>query len=418
MSSRLIIVVARFFPDSYGGAERQALILAEALGEMGVDVTIVAPSLDPDVPALEETPFGRIERFKAKGAPSDGGRRILSFFAWSWWFYRRFSNSRYQGVPIYVFHARLHAFGPALAARRSKSQLLIKLGGGGESFDFIALQAKRFFYGRWVQRLLLKQTDLFVANGVLIAEDLISLHVPPHKIAVFPNGVILPKQELVNEAMLDRSGSRFIYTGRIHADKRVDVLCEAAAALLSEGKEVNLVLLGDGPARQALDDEFGSGSSLQGITFPGFASEIYPHVLASDFFVSASLREGQSNALLEAMSVGTIPIVCAASGVADVIVDGINGFIVEGSDSSAFEVSMRRALSLSREQRQAMSQAARSFAEANVSIAAVAQKTLEYLRGVINEAGSIQGKQRLSAGSMEASESELRVQKSSNGAAE
>ena len=42
----------------------------------------------------------------------------------------------------------------------------------------------------------------------------------------------------------------------------------------------------------------------------------------------ASKREGQSNALLEAMSAGVIPIVFKASGVEEVVSDGWNGFIV------------------------------------------------------------------------------------------
>ncbi len=380
MSSRLIIVVARFFPDSYGGAERQALILAEALGQIGYNVTIVAPTLDPKAPAVEDTAFGRIERFHVKTPPSNGGRHILSFLAWTFWFKRRFSEPQYQGIPIYVFHARLHALGPALATRQSKSPLLIKLGGGGESFDFKALQEKRFFYGRWIQRILLRQTRLFVANGIQIADDLKGLGVAPEKVAIFPNGVVLPKLEFVEAALRKRVGTRFIYTGRIHLDKRVHVLCEAATALLTQGDDVSLVLLGDGPARQDLDDRFGSGSDFKGITFPGYAAEIYPHILAADFFVSASLREGQSNALLEAMSAGTIPIVCAASGVTDVIKDGVTGFIVENSEGASFEKEMRRALALSDDERYAMSRAAYAFAEENVGIHAVARKTADHLR--------------------------------------
>lgn len=382
MPSSLIIVVARFFPDSYGGAERQAQILAEALGKIGIDVTIVAPTLDASVPAIEETCFGRIERFKVKSPPSDGGRRILSFFAWTLWFRRRFSKQEYSGVPIYVFHARLHALGPALAARRSGSPLIVKLGGGGESFDFLALQSKRFFYGRWVQKVILRQVNLFVANGVQIVDDLVELEVPLRKIAVFPNGVVLPELEVVEAAMRERPGSRFIYTGRIHLDKRVHVLCEATRSLRSKEKEISLVLLGDGPARQELDIAFGAGSALSGITFPGYVSEIYPHVLAADFFVSASLREGQSNALLEAMSVGVIPIVCAASGVADVVIDGVTGFIVPTSESEAFETAMLRALALSDDERFAMSRAARAFAERNVGIDAIARKTLVHLNAL------------------------------------
>ncbi len=33
--------------------------------------------------------------------------------------------------------------------------MMVKLGGGGEKSDFAALRAKRYFYGHWVQSLVL-----------------------------------------------------------------------------------------------------------------------------------------------------------------------------------------------------------------------------------------------------------------------
>jgi len=114
----LILVVAAYFPDSYGGAERQALILAEALGRRGVSVTLIAPTVARDLPKVEETAFGRIIRKRLSAYPNLGGRNILAFFAWSLWVPWQLRDARWRGVPVYVFHARLHALGPALAAMR------------------------------------------------------------------------------------------------------------------------------------------------------------------------------------------------------------------------------------------------------------------------------------------------------------
>ena len=175
----LTLVVAGFFPDSRGGAERQALILSEALGRLGVDTTLVAPTTWAEAPQIEPTSFGRIERFHVKHYPNLGGRHMASFLSWTNWFRRRYGGANGDVSPIYVFHARLHALGPALAAIRSGAPLFIKLGGGGESSDFAALRTKRFLYGRWVQSLLLKRTDCFVANGSQIADDLKALGVRP-----------------------------------------------------------------------------------------------------------------------------------------------------------------------------------------------------------------------------------------------
>ena len=46
---RLLLVVPSYYPESYGGAERQASILAEAMARRGAQVTILAPTLKRDL---------------------------------------------------------------------------------------------------------------------------------------------------------------------------------------------------------------------------------------------------------------------------------------------------------------------------------------------------------------------------------
>ncbi|WP_242153080.1 glycosyltransferase family 4 protein [Sphingomonas sp. BAUL-RG-20F-R05-02] len=372
----LILVVAAYFPDSYGGAERQALILAEALGRRGVTVTLIAPTVARDVPAVEEAVFGRIVRKRLSAYPNLGGRNLLAFLAWSLWVPWRLRDARWRSVPVYVFHARLHALGPALAAMRLGSPLLIKLGGGGEASEFAALRAKKYLYGHWVERLLRRRVDLFVANSTQIASELRKLDIARERIAKFPNGVALPAMTLLEAAIATRSGRRFIYAARLHPDKNVDVLYQAAMRLAAEGAGVHLRLVGDGPEKDRLAPIAAASSHPSAVSFAGFVADVYPELQVSDFFVCASKREGQSNALLEAMSAGVIPIVFKASGVEEVVSDGWNGFIVEDSTPQAFVAAMRRALDLSAAARREMSLAARAFAQENIGIDAIAARTL------------------------------------------
>jgi glycosyltransferase involved in cell wall biosynthesis len=381
--SRLLLVAPAFFPDGYGGAERQAAILAEAIGRLGVDVTLVAPTTWADAPEVEPTEFGRIERFKVRNYPNAGGRHMLSFLAWTRWFRRRYGHGEYRGVPIYVFHARLHALGPALAAIKSDAPLMIKLGGGGESSDFAALRAKRFLYGHWIQSLLLKRVDCFVANASQIIADLKALDVPDRRIAAFSNGVVLPPEAGLIEAFGRRNGDRFVYAGRLHPDKRLAVLYEAVVSLVAEPHPPHLVVLGEGPERARLAELAASQQHSNMISFQGFVADVYPELLKADFFVSASKREGQSNALLEAMAAGVIPVVCDASGVAEVVDHGRTGFIVKESEPAAFAEAMRVAMDMSPANRRAMALAARRFAADNIGIDAIARRTLQTLQRVI-----------------------------------
>lgn len=376
----LTLVVPGFYPDSAGGAARQALILSDALGRLGVDVTLVAPTVSSEAPANEQTSFGRIDRFRVSAYPNQGGRHIASFLAWTRWFRDRYRRGSRRGTPIYVFHARLHALGPALAAMAGDAPLMIKLGGGGEASDFAALRAKKFFYGHWVQSLLVRRVDCFVANGSQIVTDLQELGVPDQRIAEFPNGVVLPAEAELAGSLERRSGDRFVYAGRMHPDKRVGVLLDAALALADDPHPPHLTFLGDGPERARLQEKAPANERL--FDFRGFVPDVYPELGKADFFVSASTREGQSNALLEAMSAGVIPIVGNASGVSDVVDDRRNGFIVKASEPAAFSEFMRMAIAMPAERRRAMALSARRFAEQNIGIDAIAGRTLQALRRV------------------------------------
>ncbi|WP_176787075.1 glycosyltransferase family 4 protein [Sphingomonas sp. NFR15] len=375
----LILAVATYFPDSYGGAERQARILAEALGRKGVAVTLVAPTRSRDVRLEERTEFGRIVRKRVRAWPNLGGRNILSFLAWSMWVPWRLRGPEWRGVPVYVFHARLHALGPALAAWWNAAPLLVKLGGGGDASEFAALRGKKFLYGRLVEWLLRRRVDMFVANSSQIANELREARVAPARIAEFPNGVALPPLDDLHLALAQRDGRGFIYAARLHPDKNVDVLYEAAMALAAAGIDFRLRLVGDGPERDRLAPLASAGSP---VTFAGFVADVYPELQASDFFVCASRREGQSNALLEAMSAGVIPIVFRASGVAEVVSHGHNGVIVDEATPAAFAGAMRRALALSPAARRSMSLAARDFAQDNIGIDAIAERTLAAIASV------------------------------------
>ena len=193
----------------------------------------------------------------------------------------------------------------------------------------------------------------------------------------------LPAAETVSAAIQRRTGDRFAFAGRMVADKRVVVLHDAAVALAHDARTPRLTFLGDGPEADRLGGLSRSPEAGRTVAFAGFVTDVAPVLLETDFFVSASLREGQSNALLEAMAAGVVPMVCPASGVADIVADGVNGWIVPESTPEAFAAAMRRALALSGPQRRAMAHAARAAVEAKVGIDAVADRTLGLVRSLI-----------------------------------
>ena len=70
----------------------------------------------------------------------------------------------------------------------------------------------------------------------------------------------------------------------------------------------------------------------------GYKKDLLPYLSAADFFTLSTRTEGLSNALLEAMSAGLVPISVKVSGSTDLVKPGYNGFLTEpGSKQSLTE---------------------------------------------------------------------------------
>lgn len=376
----ILLILPTFFPEVYGGAERQASILAMALHGQGVGVTIVAPTIRARS-SVEETPFGRVVRFHVKAYPNFGGRRsgstlswVIKVAAWAWIHRGAFDI-------IYVFHGRLHALAGAAASAVTGKPMLMKLGGSGEGFDFVMLSQKRGGYGGLAAKLLLHQTSGFVANSVAIVDDLSRFGVEAARIFSFPNGVSTPSRAAVELALATRNGRRFIFTGRVDEEKGIGVLIEALA--LRQDMGAQLTVVGEGAALEDLRRQAQGLGVGDRVIFRGRVDEIYPELLAHDFFISASTREGQSNALLEGMAAGCVPVVANASGVAEVVESGRNGLIVDGSTPKAFSDAISAACGLAVATRVNMSLAAHDFVSQNLDIDLIARKTVAVADSVL-----------------------------------
>jgi len=101
--------------------------------------------------------------------------------------------------------------------------------------------------------------------------------------------------------------------------------------------QILLKLLGEGPLSKDLQLLVSQLSLQANIQFLGFlpAKEVVQILSEADLFLSTSLSDSASIALLEAMAVGVLPIVSDIAGNREWITDGVNGFLVDPHDSDA-----------------------------------------------------------------------------------
>ena len=378
---RLLLVVPSYYPESYGGAERQASLLAQALARQGVEVTLLSPTLGRGTPERTSGAWGAIWRVRLKALPARGGRYLASTLAWTWKVRRLIARRGSEFDLVYVFHGRLHVAGPLLGARAAGLPIFVKPGAGGASFDYRALYRKRFLYGRLVAGMQTRWTTGFVAVSRQVEDDLQGVGVPPARIHRIPNGVELAQPEQVEAALAVRHGRRFISVGRLVHDKNVEVLLQALATL----PDAELTLVGDGPHEGPLKALAARLGVAHRVRFLGALQDVAPELLAHDAFLTASVHEGLSNALLEALAAGVIPIAAEASGVDELIEDGRTGFIAAGPTAAAFGPAMARVLAMTPAERGAMSRAGYAKAASGFAIDAVAARLVALFDAALAE---------------------------------
>ena len=372
-------MVPSYYPEGYGGAERQASILAAAMASRGARVTVLAPTLRRDMAEVTPTGFGAVWRVRVKDLPARGGRYLASTLAWTWKVRRLILRRRAEVDLIYVFHGRLHVAGPLLGARAARLPIFVKPGGGGANSDYKALHRKRYVYGHLVAAMKTRWTTGFVAVSREIEDDVRGAGVPPHSIHRVPNGVQLVSEARMETALAGRTGRRFISTCRLVHDKNVDVLLRAVSSL----PDAELTLVGDGPHEPALKALAASLGVADRVRFLGALKDVTSELLAHDAFLTASVHEGQSNALLEALAAGVIPIAAEASGVGELIEDARSGFIVASPTAEAFAAAMGEVLAMAKADRAAMSRHAHAKAAEGFAIDVVAGRLLDIFAAAV-----------------------------------
>jgi glycosyltransferase involved in cell wall biosynthesis len=164
-------------------------------------------------------------------------------------------------------------------------------------------------FGKITERLVTRLALNTVAVSGTTAKKLRHLGVRS-EIRIIPNGIdpgqmrsVSPSSEL----------SDIIFVGRLIKEKHVDVLVRAFAVLLKESPDLTLLVLGDGPVREAVRSlvrDFAIEDRVILKPFLDSHDEVISLMKSSHVCVIPSTREGFGIAALEALACG-LPVVTA-----------------------------------------------------------------------------------------------------------
>jgi len=340
------MAISQFHPVR-GGAENQALALARRLAGEGCQVTVVTQRLK-GLPASERLDGVRIDRCirTLPYGPLFGLTYVASLA-----FYLLLRGWRHDVLhahQLYLDAAVLSLF--ALLSGRPPPAKLACSGEDGDVRRLNRLKGRALLWGA------IRRMDRVVALTEEMRRELLANGFRQAQIVVIPNGVdaerfrpprdrAAARARLRSEAGTGGAQAKIvIFLGRLAGQKDWRTLLRAFGILRGGPVGAELLVLGEGPERDALLEERrvlgleGSVRVLGGVPDP------LPYFQAADAFVLPTRSEGLSNSLLEAMATGLPCVATRLEANAEVVEDGTDGVLVPGNDPGALATALNSVL--------------------------------------------------------------------------
>jgi 1,2-diacylglycerol 3-alpha-glucosyltransferase len=176
------------------------------------------------------------------------------------------------------------------------------------------------------------------------------------------------------------------HIGRLAPEKNLMFLTRAVAAFLRSRPEAWFLVAGTGPLEEEMKAHFAGEGVSDRVRFAGILQgrDLVNAYAAMDLFVFASQSETQGMVLVEAMAAGTPVLAVDASGVREVVRDGVNGRKLALEDQDSFTSAMAWFADLPEDARRTMSRNARKSAR-SMSMEVSAEKLTSIYASVIKK---------------------------------
>lgn len=142
------------------------------------------------------------------------------------------------------------------------------------------------------------------------------------------------------------SEPRLICVARLHEQKGLPVLIEAAARLKQAGRKFQLNVIGDGPLRELLQRQIDEHGLNHEVRLLGWRSndDVQRELLASRAMVLPSFAEGLPVVIMEALALHRPVISSYVAGIPELVKPGENGWLVPAGAVEPLVDAMREAL--------------------------------------------------------------------------
>ncbi len=333
---------------------------------------------------------GRLQALGAEWMPlridNQGSNPFADARVW-WRLFRVYRRLR----PVLVFHFTLknNVYG-TWAARLAGVPAVNIISGLGTAFirtGFVPAVARLLYrLSQPLARVVYCQNEedyfLLVAHGIVSLRRLRRLP---------GSGVDLSRYQMGRwEARRAGVPFRFLYAGRMLADKGLYELMEAMAALNQDGLRATLTLCGFADADNVsaiplqVLEEWKSRSDVRWLGPRDDMEQVYAQ---SDCMVLPSYREGLPRGLLEAAAMGLPLVATDVPGCRQVVRHGVNGLLCAARDALALRAALEEMVRMSEERRCAMGAAGRALVERKYDEQQVVREALAVVEEILGGKG-------------------------------
>ncbi|HAG06649.1 MAG TPA: hypothetical protein DCL13_00565, partial [Peptococcaceae bacterium] len=222
-----------------------------------------------------------------------------------------------------------------------------------------------------VRAFIPPQVAHYIAISRGVAEKVVKvLKAAPEKITIIPNAIDLAVIDRLKEetpaGLIEKPPERLrlVSVGRLVPQKaHHDLIAAFATAQQRSGRDLELVILGEGPERQKLERMVAALGLAGRVFLPGAVANPYAWLARADIFVLASAWEPFGIVITEALAVGLPVISTATDGGRDILEGTGAGILVPAGDTGALAGAIED-LVLNDEKRATLGLAARQRAAA------------------------------------------------------
>lgn len=190
----------------------------------------------------------------------------------------------------------------------------------------------------FIREKIVKESQTYRLNGAGVNLD-------KYQVTEYPNGEKI----------------KFLFMGRVMAEKGIDELFEAMKKLVADGINCELNVLGG--YEEDYKAKIQECENEGWLHYYGYQKDVRPFIEKCHCFVLPSWHEGMANTNLESAASGRPVITSNISGCMEAVVDGISGFLAERKNAEDLYRVMKKFAELPYEERRAMGLAGRKHME-------------------------------------------------------